>query len=52
MRAMSALAAEIPVKPNSAATIEITKKINAHFSRDTFLILYKFRYVFENRLPS
>jgi hypothetical protein len=34
-RAMSADAAEIPVNPNKAATIEINKKINAHFNSDT-----------------
>jgi hypothetical protein len=31
-RAMSALAADMPVKPKSAATSETTRKINAHFN--------------------
>jgi hypothetical protein len=34
IRAMSAVAADIPVNPNKAATIEIKKNINAHFSND------------------
>jgi hypothetical protein len=31
---MSAVAAEMPVNPNNAATSEINKKISAHFSKD------------------
>jgi len=31
---MSALAADIPVKPNTAAIIETTRKIKAHLSND------------------
>jgi hypothetical protein len=36
---MSALAAEMPVKPKTAATIEIRRKISAHFSNDMVQIL-------------
>jgi hypothetical protein len=32
MRAMPAVAADIPVNPNTPAMIEITKKNSAHFS--------------------
>jgi hypothetical protein len=32
IRAMLADAAEIPVKPNTPATMEMTRKIKAHFS--------------------
>src|SRR4029079_17245512 len=34
MRATSALAADRPVKPNSAATSDTTSMISAHFKRD------------------
>ena len=39
MRAISALAAEIPVKPNSAATSEMTRNISAHFRIDMVFVL-------------
>ena len=39
MRAMSAVAAESPVKPNNAATSEISKNINAHLSNDIVNLL-------------
>jgi hypothetical protein len=34
---MSALPADMPVKPRRPATIDITKKINAHFRSVTIL---------------
>jgi hypothetical protein len=37
---MSAVAAESPVKPNSAATSEMRKNIRAHFSNDIEGLLF------------
>jgi hypothetical protein len=41
-RAMSALAAEMPVNPKTAAMIEIRKNISAHFSNDMALPFARF----------